>query len=80
VSKNWFVYMVKCKDDTYYTGATNDLKHRLQQHNLGKGAKYTRARKPVKLIYSEECADRSVALKRECAIKKLTRQQKEELI
>ena len=78
--KKWFVYMVKCKDSTYYTGVSNDLDHRLKQHNLGKGAKYTRARGPVSLVYSEQCQDHSAALKRECAIKKLTRSQKKELV
>jgi putative endonuclease len=78
--KKWFTYMVKCQDGTYYTGATNNLEHRLGQHNLGKGAKYTRARRPVKLVYSEQAADRSAALKREHEIKKLTRKQKEELV
>jgi len=71
--------MVKCKDNTYYTGVSNDIKHRIEQHNLSKGAKYTRARRPVKLVYSEQCEDHSTALKRECVIKKLTRSQKKEL-
>jgi predicted GIY-YIG superfamily endonuclease len=72
--------MVKCSDSTYYTGVSNDLKNRVEQHNLGKGAKYTRARLPVILVYSEGCESHSTALKRECAIKKLTRNQKKDLI
>ncbi len=79
MSKNWSVYMVKCKDNTFYTGVSNNIKHRIEQHNLGKGAKYTRARRPIELVYSEQCQDHSIALKRECAIKKLTRSQKKEL-
>lgn len=80
MSKTWFIYMVECQDGTYYTGVSNDLDHRVEQHNLGKGAKYTRARGPVSLVYSEQCADRSTALKREFDIKKLTRSQKKKLI
>lgn len=80
MTKNWFVYIVKCCDGTLYTGVTNDLDERVKQHNLGKGAKYTRARKPVNLIYSEKCDSRSTALKREAEIKKLTRAQKQALI
>lgn len=78
--KNWCVYIVKCKDSTYYTGITSDIDHRIKQHNLGKGAKYTRARGPVSLVYSEHYSSRSTALKRECVIKKLTRSQKKDLI
>ncbi len=80
MAKNWFVYMVECRDGTYYTGVSNDLNHRVEQHNLGNGAKYTRARGPVSLVYREQCADHSAALKREFAIKKLTRSQKKKLI
>ena len=72
--------MVECRDGTYYTGVSNDLNHRVEQHNLGNGAKYTRARGPVSLVYREQCADHSAALKREFAIKKLTRSQKKKLI
>jgi putative endonuclease len=80
MSKNWFVYILKCHDGTLYTGITNDLDKRVEQHNLGNGAKYTRGRGPVKLVYSEQCADRSTALKREAEIKKLTRAQKKDLL
>ncbi len=73
---NYFVYMVRCSDDSIYTGITNDLEKRMKMHNLKKGAKYTRSRIPVKLIYFEKCLDRSQALKREIAIKNLKRDEK----
>lgn len=75
-----YVYMLRCADGTLYTGWTSDLAHRVKAHNSGHGAKYTRSRTPVELVYSEELADKTEALKRECAIKQLTRQQKEQLI
>ena len=68
-----FVYMLRCKDDSLYTGWTNDLQHRLKMHASGKGAKYTRGRGPLTLVYSEELADKESALRRECEIKALTR-------
>lgn len=71
-----FVYMMRCKDGSLYTGWTNDLKHRLAMHNSGRGAKYTRGRGPLELVYSEELPDKEAALRRECAIKKLRREQK----
>lgn len=71
-----FVYMLRCKDGSLYTGWTNDLKHRLAMHNSGRGAKYTRGRGPLMLVYSEELPDKEAALRRECAIKKLRREQK----
>ncbi|MDO4542786.1 MAG: GIY-YIG nuclease family protein [Bacillota bacterium] len=76
----WYVYILRCGDGTLYTGSTNDLKHRLAIHRRGKGAKYTRGRLPLTLVYQEDCVDRSQALQREAAIKKLSRQQKEEII
>ena len=77
----WFVYIVKCSDESLYTGATNDLENRLLQHNHGKyGARYTRARRPVKLVFSEPYPDKSSAMKRESEIKKLNREQKLVLI
>lgn len=75
-SPPWFTYIVECHDHTYYTGITNNLAKRLLTHNTGKGAAYTRGRGPVKLVYSEACADRSSASKREAAIKKLSRPEK----
>lgn len=71
-----FVYMLRCKDGSLYTGWTNDLEHRLAMHNSGRGAKYTRGRGPLVLVYSEELPDKEAALRRECAIKKLRREQK----
>ena len=68
-----FVYMLRCKDGSLYTGWTNDLEHRLAMHNSGRGAKYTRGRGPLELVYSEELPDKEAALRRECAIKKLRR-------
>ena len=75
-----FVYILRCKDDSLYTGWTNDLEHRLAMHRAGKGAKYTRGREPLELVYSEELPDKSAALKREYAIKQLTREEKLALI
>lgn len=71
-----FVYMLRCKDGSLYTGWTNDLDHRLAMHSSGRGAKYTRGRGPLELVYSEELPDKEAALRRECAIKKLRREQK----
>lgn len=75
-----YVYMLSCADGSLYTGWTNDLAKRLDNHQTGKGAKYTRGRLPVTLAYYETYETDSEARKRECAIKKLTRQQKEQLI
>ncbi|MBQ8603930.1 MAG: GIY-YIG nuclease family protein [Oscillospiraceae bacterium] len=74
-----YVYMVKCADGTLYTGWTTDIEKRIQTHNAKKGAKYTKSRTPVELFYHEEYETKSQALKREAAIKKLTRKQKLEL-
>ena len=70
---NWVCYLLRCADDTLYCGITNDLDKRIAAHNAGEGAKYTRSRTPVKLVFSEVCADRSAASKREMQIKKLSR-------
>ena len=72
--------MVRCKDGSLYTGWTNDLEKRIKAHNEGKGAKYTRSRGPVELVYTEECESYSSALKREYAIKQLPRTEKLKLI
>ncbi|VTS02884.1 GIY-YIG nuclease family protein [Tuwongella immobilis] len=72
----WVVYLLECVDGSLYAGMTNRLQHRLQQHLAGKASRYTRARLPVKLVYSEVVADRSAALRREAAIKRLSRPQK----
>lgn len=71
-----FVYILECADGTLYCGYTNDLAARLSTHNNGKGAKYTKGRLPVKMVYSEEFSTKSAALKREHQIKKLTRPEK----
>jgi putative endonuclease len=77
----WFVYLLRCSDQTLYTGITTDLRQRLHEHNhTDKGAKYTRGRRPVSLVYSEEHPSRSLAASREYQIKQLTRQQKKQLI
>ena len=76
----FYVYVLECADKTLYTGYTNDLDKRLKAHNSGKGAKYTRSRRPVRLIYSECFESKSEALKREYQIKQLTRTQKLKLI
>ncbi len=78
--KLWYVYILKCSDGTLYTGITNDLWARLKKHNAGKGAKYTRGRTPVDIVYTQQLADQSTALKVECEIKKKTRAQKLALI
>lgn len=75
-----YTYILKCKDGTLYTGWTNNLDKRLKDHNDGKGAKYTKARRPVELVYYEEFELKEEAMKREYAIKQLTRKQKEELV
>lgn len=76
----YVVYILRCGDGTLYTGCTNDLARRLAAHGAGRGAKYTRARLPVALVYQEPAADRSQALRREAAIKALPRAQKLALI
>lgn len=73
---NWAVYILKCADGTLYTGISNDVTKRVNVHNTGKGAKYTRVRLPVKLAYSEASTNRSTASKREAEIKKLPRNEK----
>lgn len=73
-------YILKCSDETLYTGWTNDMDKRLKAHNSGHGAKYTRNRTPVELVYCEHFADKREAMRREYEIKQLTRQQKEKLI
>ena len=77
----WYVYIVRCKDNTLYTGITTNLERRLLEHNSGpKGARYTRARRPVALVYCEQVASRSVATSRESHIKKLKISQKGQLV
>ena len=77
---SWFVYILRCGDGTLYTGVTDDVQRRLAAHRAGKGAKYTRGRGPLELVYTQEQPDKSAALRREFQIKKLTPPQKELLI
>ena len=76
----WKLYILRCGDGTLYTGITTDVEKRFAVHSLGKGAKYTRGRGPLELVYQETCGDHSTALKREAEIKKLSREEKEKLI
>jgi putative endonuclease len=76
----WFVYVLRCADLSLYTGVTTDVGRRVRQHNAGTASRYTRARLPVTLAYREPSGDRCDALRREAAIKRLTRQAKERLI
>ena len=80
MERKWTVYLLRCGDDSLYCGITNDLENRLAAHRRGKGAKYTRGRGPLELVYTEECADKSAALKRERQIKALPREKKLELL
>ena len=75
-----YVYILKCSDNTLYTGWTNNLEKRLKVHQSGKGAKYTRGRLPVELLYFEEFEEKSDALKREIRIKKLSKEKKLKLV
>ncbi|ADL11600.1 GIY-YIG nuclease family protein [Acetohalobium arabaticum] len=75
-----YVYILRCADETLYTGYTTDLDRRVKEHNQGQGAKYTRGRKPVELVYSEEYRTRSSAQKREYEIKTYSRQKKLDLV
>jgi len=76
----WYLYILQCRDGSYYTGVTIDIKQRLDRHNSGKGAKYTRSRRPCHLVYYEGCTDESVARRREREIKGWARSKKAELI
>lgn len=76
----WFVYIVRCVDDSLYTGIARNVASRVARHNAGQGAKYTRSRRPVRLVYLEEAADRAGALRREARIKRLSPRQKRQLV
>jgi len=76
----WYLYILRCGDGSLYTGITTDVEKRLEVHRSGKGAKYTRGRGPLELIYREECGDHSAALRREIEIKALSREEKLKLI
>jgi predicted GIY-YIG superfamily endonuclease len=79
-TRRWLLYILSCSDGTLYTGITNNLEQRLERHNDGTASRYTRARLPVTLVYTEGCRSRSYALKKELRIKALTRQEKEAYI
>jgi len=76
----WFVYILRCADGSLYTGITKDVKRRCQQHNDGTASRYTRSRRPTKLVWQEAHLDRNSALKREASIKGMTRRAKLEMI
>lgn len=77
----WFVYVIICSDGTYYSGITTDVNRRMNEHNSSaKGARYTRSRRPTRLVFQEKTKDRSSASKREFVIKQMTRSQKEQLV
>ena len=80
MEKKWVLYILRCGDDTLYTGITDDLQKRLLAHQEGKGAKYTRGRGPLTVVYTESCENRSEASRREHQVKQLTRQEKLQLI
>ena len=80
MDKPYIVYILECRDGTYYTGMTNDLGRRLAEHQGGKGAKYTRGRTPVRLVYQEVCGTKGQALSREYRIKRMSRLHKKRLI
>lgn len=77
--KSWFVYILRCSDGTLYTGISNDLQKRIKRHNIGTGAKYTRSRLPVQLVWSKKLKSESTARKKEGQIKKLSRNEKKKL-
>ena len=79
-ARSWHVYIVRCADDSLYTGCTNDLVRRVGAHNAGKGARYTRSRRPVQVVWSVRVKDKSAALSREAKIKQLSRSQKVALV
>jgi predicted GIY-YIG superfamily endonuclease len=78
--KQWFFYLARCSDGSLYSGITVDPEKRMQMHNAGKGARYTRSRLPVTMVYSEPQPDQSSALKREAVVRKWSRKKKEELV
>jgi putative endonuclease len=76
----WSLYILECRDGSFYTGVTTDVDRRLRQHQEGTASRYTRTHRPVALVHSEECGTRAQALSRECVVKTLSRQRKEELV
>ena len=80
IQEPWFLYIIRCIDKTLYTGITKDLDRRFKMHNDGKASRYTRTRRPVKLVYKESCSSRVQALVRECKIKAFSKEKKERLV
>ena len=80
MANTWKLYILRCGDGSLYTGITTDVEVRLEAHRSGKGAKYTRGRGPLELVYREQCEDHSHALKRELAVKSMTKEEKKKLI
>ena len=80
MENTWKLYILRCGDGSLYTGISTDVERRLEEHRSGKGAKYTRGRSPLELVYEEECGDHSTALKRELEIKAMSREEKLKLI
>ena len=80
MEQTWKLYILRCGDGTLYTGITVDVEHRFAMHQSGKGAKYTRGRGPLELVYMEECVTHTEALRREIAVKRLSRMEKMKLI
>ena len=80
MENTWKLYILRCGDGSFYTGITVNVEKRLETHRSGKGAKYTRGRGPLELVYIEECGDHSAALRRELEIKALSREEKQKLI
>lgn len=78
--EKWFLYLIKCVDGSFYVGYTSDLNRRLEEHNSGRGGRYTKLHKPVEFFYTEEFSDKLAAIKREKQIKGWTRQKKLDLI
>jgi putative endonuclease len=76
----WSLYILECRDGSLYTGISNDIDRRFLAHQEGKASRYTRTRRPVVLVYREECGNRSQAMSRECAVKSLSRKKKDEMI
>jgi len=76
----WSLYILRCGDGSFYTGVTTDIERRFREHDKGRASRYTRTHRPVFLVYREECGTRSQALSRECAVKSLGRQAKEDLV
>lgn len=79
MEKKWYLYILRCGDGSLYTGITTDVEARLSQHRAGKGAKYTRGRGPLEVVYTEECEDHSAALKRELVVKGMLPAEKRKL-